>query len=121
MLSTEGAITSSLGLLGGTGAGYLIGQRVGKKTENMALAGAIGGGMGLMAGGLLHEHNMKVVEARRARVREARALDRNQSEIDELRERMYDDSSWGRSEVKPWNQRYWDESYDEPYEGPVGR
>ncbi|MFN8388973.1 MAG: hypothetical protein U0136_01635 [Bdellovibrionota bacterium] len=119
LVSQEGALGTGFGFLGGTGAGYLIGQQIGKKTENMALVGALGGGLGALAGGMLHERNVAQSNAKRAVVREARAIDENQRRIDEMRERMSDASTWGRSEVKPWNERYLGDSYDSPYEGPL--
>ena len=121
MFTQEGMMGSSFGLLAGTGAGYLIGQQIGKPTENMALAGGIGAGLGLLAGGLMHDRNLKKEYAKQAVVREAQLVSDNQKDIDDMRQRMQDSSTWGQGEVKSWNDRYWGESYDVPYEGPIGR
>ncbi len=117
--STEGIVGTAIGTLGGTAAGYAIGDQIGKKTENMALAGAIGGGMGMLAGGNMHDRAQAHQEVKQAIVREAQIVDSNQLEIDSLRERMHENSSWGQSERRPWNERYWGESYDLPYEGTL--
>ena len=82
-----------------------------------ALAGAIGGGLGMLAGGMLHERNVSEVKKRQLLVREARVVSENQREIDAMRENLAESTRWGGGEVKPWNERYWGESYDTPYEG----
>lgn len=117
MFSQEGAVASLITSGIGAGAGYAVGNEIGKKTENTLLGAGIGAGLGLMAGGLLHEQNLKVAKARAIVVREARMLDRNQKEIDNLRERIYESSSWGGNESRPWNERYWGEDPDYPYQG----
>ncbi len=121
VLSTEGAVGGALGAAGGTGIGYAIGQSIGKTTENMLLAGTIGSGLGLMAGGLLYEHNVFSSQEREVIIRRAQRINSQQREIDALREDMFERSSWGRSEVKGWNDRYWGESPNTPYEGTLTR
>ena len=117
--TSEGALGGAIGAAGGTGVGYLIGEQIGKSTENMLLGGAVGGGLGMLAGGMLHERNVKEVRTRQVLVREMRLVDQNQRQIDALREKLRDADTWGRSEVRPWNERYWGESYDTPYEGVI--
>lgn len=117
LLTTEGVAGTALGTIGGTGVGYFVGEQLGKKTENMALAGGIGAGLGMLVGGMLHERNVSEVRARQVLVREAQVVNENQREIDSLREKLTDSSTWGRGEVKSWNERYMGESYDIPYEG----
>lgn len=121
VLTTEGAAGGLLGAAGGTGIGYAIGTQIGKTTENMLLAGTIGTGLGLMAGGLLYEQNMFSAERREVVIRRAQQISTQQKRIDSLREEMFERSSWGRQEVKSWNDRYWGDSYDSPYEGAVTR
>lgn len=121
VLSTEGAAGGLLGAAGGTGIGYVIGTQIGKTTENMLLAGTIGSGLGLMAGGLLYEHNVFSAQEREVVIRRAQRISTQQRQIDSLREDMFERSSWGRGESKSWNDRYWGESYDAPYEGTLAR
>lgn len=121
MFTSEGAYSSAAGGILGTGIGYAIGQQVGKTTENMLLAGTIGSGIGLMAGGLLHEHNIAVSQKQEVLIRQVRMVDDNQREIDSLREKLHDSTSWGGNEVKPWNERYWGDNYQHPYEGTLSR
>ncbi len=117
VFSTEALVGSTLGAVGGTAAGYGIGESIGKKTENMALGAGIGTGLGMLAGGLLHERNVREAQTREVLIRDARMVGENQREIDALRERMTESSSWGRGEVKSWNERYWGDSDGVPYEG----
>jgi hypothetical protein len=117
--TSEALLGGGLGAAAGTGAGYAIGESIGKSTENMLLVGGIGTGLGLLGGAMLHERNMKEAQRRDVLIREIRMVGENQKEIDSLRERMHDESSWGGMEVKPWNERYLGESYNTPYEGRI--
>ncbi len=119
MFTQEGAgfgIVS--GLLGG-GAGYLIGEEVGKKTENTLLGTGVGVGLGMMAGGLIHEQNVRTAQKRTVVVREARLIGETQKELDHLRNELTESTTWGGNEVKPWNERYWGEDTGIPYQGAV--
>jgi len=120
VFTSEGLMGTSIGMAGGTGAGYLIGEEIGKKTENMALGAGIGSGLGMLAGGMLHEHNVRETQTRQVLIREAKMVGENQAEIDALRERMTESSVWGRSETKSWNDRYWGDNEGVPYEGNFG-
>jgi len=115
----EALVGTTLGTVAGTGVGYLIGDKIGKKTENMAVAGGVGAGLGLLAGSLLHERSVREAEERSVIIREVRMIGENQREIDELREKLVDSTTWGRGEVKPWKERYWGENYSSPYEGYI--
>ena len=106
LFTSEGLWGTSLGTAAGVGTGYLVGQHIGKPTENMALIGGIGAGAGLLAGGLLHDENVKASQKKLQVVREARLIGDNQREIDHLRQTLEDSSVWGQNEVKPWNERY---------------
>ena len=117
LITTEGLAGSLLGAAGGSGVGYAIGQQIGKTKENMLLAGGIGAGLGIMGGALLHEHNISAVQKRQIVIRQAQVINRQQQEIDSLRDTMHDNSAWGRGEVRPWNERYLGENSDSPYEG----
>ena len=121
IMSSEGIWGTSLGAAAGVGGGYLLGQEVGKETENMLLLGGIGAGLGALSGGLLHDENVKSSQKKLAVVREARLIGENQREIDHLRQALEDSSIWGQTEVKPWDQRYVideDAGYD-VYQGPT--
>ena len=118
-LTQEAIMGTAFGTAAGVGTGYLIGDEIGKQTENMALAGGVGAGLGLLAGGLLHEHNVKEAEQRSVLIREVKMIGENQREIDALRERLTESSTWGKGEVKPWKERYWGDNYNIPYEGRI--
>ena len=96
--------------------GYVIGDKIGKKTENMVLAGAIGAGAGMLAGGLIND-NLELEKAKTRIIRQARQTDARQHEIDSLRESLTDASNWGKLETRSWNERYRGDYYDTPYEG----
>lgn len=110
---------TALGTAAGVGAGYAISEQIGKPVENMALVGAAGAGLGMLAGGLLHERNERDAEERSVLIREVRMIGENQREIDTLRENLTESTTWGKGEVKPWNERYWGENYSSPYEGRI--
>ena len=118
MASPEGAVGSIITGVLGAGAGYAVGNEIGKKTENTLLGAGVGAGLGLMAGGLLHEQNLRVAKQRAVVVREAKMISRQQKELDNLREQLSESTQWGGNEVKPWNDRYWGEDSAIPYQGP---
>lgn len=115
--SREGMTGAMLGTALGSGVGWLLGNEVGDKTENVALNAAIGGGIGLLAGALMHERNISLARKRAVVIREAALASENQKEIDALRQRVDDASSWGRNEVKPWDERYIGNEPDRPFQG----
>lgn len=103
-----------IGGAGGTGVGYLIGDQVGKKTENMLLAGSIGAGLGALGGNWFEQYREASKNKRTIYVRQSREIDENQKKLDALRNLQYEESIWGQKETKPYNERYWDSS---DYEG----
>ncbi len=117
--SQEGVTGGLLGVGTGALSGWLIGEQVGKKTENIALGSAIGGGLGMLGGAWINEQNIKLVRKRELVVREATLVGQQQRELDQLREQVYDSSSLGGNEVKPWDRRFWDEEPESPYQGKV--
>ena len=121
MFSQEGGVAGLIMSGVGAGAGYAVGNQIGKKTENTLLGAGTGAALGLMAGGLLHEQNLRTAKARAVVVREARMIDSNQKEIDDLRERVTESTRWGGNEVRSWNDRYLDEEPANPYQGAVSR
>ena len=116
--STEAGGAGLLGTALGSGVGWVIGEEVGNKTENIAINAAIGGGLGLLSGALLHERNIQIARKREVVMREARLASRNQRELDARRQRLYDATNWGQNEVKRWDERYWGEEAELPYQGP---
>ena len=120
-LATYGSQEAFTGALGGTvvgsGVGWLIGDQVGNKTENIAVNAAIGGGLGLLAGAVINERNLQVARQREVVIREARLISKTQWELDQMRENLYDSSSWGRNEVTRWDSRYLGEIPNIPFQG----
>ncbi len=119
-VSQEALTASLVGSAAGSGIGWLIGNEVGSKTENIAVNAAIGGGLGLLAGAIINEKNVSLARKREVVLREARLMDRNQMDLDRLREDLYDSTSWGRAETKSWDERYQVEQSGRPYQGPTG-
>lgn len=118
---SQEALTASLaGSAVGSGVGWLIGNEVGNKTQNIAVNAAIGGGLGLLAGAIINEKNVSLARKREVVLREARLMDRNQMELDRLREDLYDSTSWGRGEIRTWDKRYEETPSNRPYQGPSG-
>lgn len=103
----------------GSGVGWLLAQKVGNTTENVLINGAIGAGVGLLAGALLHERNVAVAKERDVVQREARLLHENERELTQLRRQIEAASSWGNNETKSWEQRYPEENPNRPYQGPA--
>ena len=119
-LTQEGFLGSAVGAVGGSGLGYLIGQQVGKKTENVAIAASVGAGLGLLGGAWLHEQNSRYSEENQTVVREAKLIESQQHEIDHLRGLIYDSSSWGDNDRnKSWDQRYNIDQSAIPYQGQI--
>ena len=114
----EGMIGTALGAAAGSGVGLLFGNKEGNTTENVIVNSAIGAGVGLLAGSLLHERNLQIAKEREVVLREARMLDSNQQDIDQLRRKVYDSSSWGANETKVWDERYEENQSNRPYQGP---
>ena len=108
--------TTAIGTAGGAGIGYLFSRDRGHTAENVLINGAIGASAGLLAGALLRERNVKIEQEKQVVQREARVIDENQKELDALRERVYDSTSWGRSEKKSFDQRYQIETSELPYQ-----
>ncbi len=88
-----------------------------KQTENTALAGGIGSAIGLATGALIHENRAKYAQQGALVVRQAKHISARQKEIDNLREDVYSESSWGKLDIKPWNERYEVETSEIPYQG----
>lgn len=117
--SQEGMMGGITGTTIGAGIGWWFGKEYGKMTENILLNSAIGGGIGLLAGALLHDQNIKIARKREIVKRESIMISQNQKELDMLRERLYDSTSWGGNETKSWDERYVGEDSDYPYQGAI--
>ena len=117
VISPEGAVGGLLGSAVGGGVGAFFAQDYGHQTENILINGAIGAGAGLAAGALVHEIRMESANEKARIVRQAEMIGEAQREIDLLRQEMADASTWGRGEVKPWEDRYMGDNPDLPYQG----
>lgn len=115
--SSEGILGGLAGAGAGAGVGYLIGEEYGKKTENLALGTGVGAASGLVLGALLHERSAPLDQEKTMVVRQAKFIGERQKEIDNLREEVDSESSWGRLDVKPWSERYQVETSELPYQG----
>ena len=113
----EGLLGSLAGAVAGGAAGQIFGDKYGKKTENTALGAGIGALSGVAIGSLIHDKRMESSKEKAQVVRVSREVNAKQKEIDQLREEVYSESSWGRLEVKPWSERYQTETADLPYQG----
>ena len=121
LLATESLTGSLVGTLGGSAVGLFFAesQDVSKTTENILVNGAIGAGIGLLAGAYIHQQNLEIAKERAKVEKEYQLLRENQTEIDELRKKVYDSSSWGANESRPWKERYRINTESDPYQGPV--
>lgn len=116
--SLEGLAGATAGAAVGAGIGSIIGDHAGKKTENTLMAGGIGALSGMAIGALVHDNRMELAKEDAQVIREAKQLDARQKEIDDTRRAVDSDSSWGKLEVKPWQERYNIENSEMPYQGP---
>ncbi len=117
LTTSEAVLGGGAGALAGAGIGSIIGDRIGKKTENMAMIGGIGAGTGILLGSLIHDNRAEANKEKAEIIRRAGEISQRQKQIDKLREQVQSDSSWGRSEVKPWSERYETEVSDYPFQG----
>ncbi|HQH27714.1 MAG TPA: hypothetical protein PLP17_09990, partial [Oligoflexia bacterium] len=115
--STESLIGGLTGGAIGSGIGYYFGDTYGNMTDNVMLNGAPGAGIGILGGAMLADRNLVVERQREIVKREAELIDQNQRELDILRTGLYDSTSWGGNETKPWDLRYPAEDAGLPYEG----
>lgn len=116
--SFEGLAGAVAGTAVGAGIGSIVGDHAGKKTENTLMAGGIGAATGIALGALVHDNRMELAKEDAQVIREARQIDARQKEIDETRRAVESDSSWGKLEIKPWQERYNIENSEMPYQGP---
>lgn len=117
--SQEGLIGALFGGGVGAGIGSYFGKEFGHETENIAINSGIGAGLGLMAGALIHDINQESERKKAVIIRQAKMIGENQTELDRLREEYSESTKWGRSEVRPWKERYWGDNPGEPYLGPA--
>lgn len=117
-LSTESFAGTALGAAAGSGVGLLFANKVGNTAENVLINGAIGSGIGLLAGAMLHERNLEVAQQREVALREARLLHENERELTILRRQIESASSWGNNETKDFGERYPETNPNRPYQGP---
>lgn len=116
--SWDGIAGATAGGAVGAGIGSIIGDHTGKKTENTLLGAGVGVLSGVALGALINDNRMELAQEDAQVIREARQLDARQKELDDIRRAVNSDSSWGRSEVKPWQERYNTETSEIPYQGP---
>ena len=110
------------GLIGGgagVAGGAIIGQNdrsIGAKRGAVAL-GTVGALLGATAGSVARQNE---IDAQRETYfkREPYETDQRQLEIDKFREQVYESSSWGRNEVRPYEERYVILDENPPYQGP---
>ena len=116
--ASQEALGGALGgsLIGGA-AGYAISTQVGNAAQNVLVNGAIGTAAGLAAGAYINQRNIKNAKKREVVVREAKLINKNQYEIDELRKKVYDSSSWGNNEVETWDKVYPATNSGTPHQG----
>ncbi len=116
--SWDGLAGATAGGAVGAGIGSIIGDHTGKKTENTLLGAGAGALSGIALGALINDNRMELAQEDAQVIREARQIDERQKEIDQIRRAVNSDSSWGRAEVKPWQERYNTEASELPYQGP---
>lgn len=110
------------GLIGGAtgvGAGALFGS-----SEQAVGAGLAGAGIGMIAGALANDLEQDRIRDPKTstkviRLPEYDELSDRQMEIDKIASEVHEAGKMGRSESKSWNERYWDENQNIPYQGNV--
>lgn len=115
----DGGLGALIGGALGAGAGAALGDQRGEAEAGAVLGGVVGAGLGLIAGAVIHEQGEEAARKNEIIVRRAAPVSLEQREIDALREEVYDSTSWGRGEVKPWNERYRGDNPNIPYQGPA--
>ncbi len=116
-----GIIAGLVGAGAGVAAGSIIDETYELSASSMAVLGGAGAALGLIAGALIYENQQASLEEEKPTIRKASfdiQNDPQQREIDALRRQMEDDSVWGRSETKSWNDRYLGDNPSIPYQTP---
>ncbi len=103
----------------GTGIGAAIGDSVGSAGEGAAIGAGTGALLGYFIGGSIEARNETAVSEKSDYViRIPLTVSDDQKQIDAMRRKMEDEAMFGGKEVKPWNERYWGENPNNPYQGP---
>lgn len=116
MLNAGTLAGTALGAAGGMGLGAAIGEGQGKELTGALIGTGAGAALGMLSG--ISYHRELAAAQRSVVIREAEEVSEVQRKIDSAREDIYDQSSWGSNETKPWNERYWGEAPN-VYQGPV--
>ncbi|MCC6219616.1 MAG: hypothetical protein IT291_00060 [Deltaproteobacteria bacterium] len=115
--SSEGLIGTLIGTGVGGGLGYFLGDQADVAKEGAIAGGAVGAGLGLLAGGLMYDDAQ--LSRHEVVVRKSLPVSDTSKQIDAIRNQVYDSSSWGNNETKSWNERYLGKNPNIPYQGPA--
>jgi hypothetical protein len=115
-------VPAAIGGTVGAVAGAVIGKKVGgdeyDPTQAAMLGGAVGSAAGLGVGAMVYESSVEKNKraADKLVLRKPYYADDFQREIDALRRAEQNASKFGRSETKPWNERYIEERPPSEYQ-----
>lgn len=117
--SSSAALTTiGLGSLGVAGGAILAEEDPSVDgTKASAALGAGAAALGLLAGAYMEEQHVAAQKEEFIR-REPKPLDPIQAEIDHTNNLIHESTTWGKGEIRPWNERYLGESESRPYQGP---
>lgn len=110
---------TALGVGGGI-AGHYIGEELGYTKDGEIAGAAIGGALGLLAGGRIYEGRREAARDTLPVERVPTYRDDGQVDIDAHAREVHDATKWGKGESKPWRERYMDYEDNLPYQGGVG-
>lgn len=121
LFQQESVFGSLLGAGTGAGIAALVAENnldEYMKNETIAVGGGIGAAAGLIAGGLLYDSRALEAQALRP-VRQPYLVDPTDTwSLDEAYEQVQESTKEGRGEVSPWEERYWGDTPNIPYQGP---
>lgn len=104
----------------GAGAGAIANELDDKfiSSKVIGLGAGVGAGLGLLAGAAYYSDSLEEEEGTQA-VRKVVYWDTTTArQIDATYQQTLESTMDGRSETKPWTERYLEENPEEPYQGP---
>ncbi len=119
--SPDALIGTVLGAGAGAGGAILLGV---DDSNKVLTALGVGAGVGLVLGKMFNEYRLENDPDRLQHVIRKPAYKdslQREKEIELLNKQIHDSGKWGRSETKPWKERYRGEDKNVPYLGGVGK
>ena len=119
LFSSTAAIGGAIGAGAGAIGGAILAKEEDSISEKEAIVGlaAVAAAIGSTTGALVHE-NEQQKERQKYVVRQGVQASQLEKKLDKTRDEVYDSTSWGKAEIKPWEDRFETEPSRGIYQGP---